>query len=398
MVKQYLVPILGCEPALKATLVWDDPAAAPGVLFALQNDLDLTLVAPNGTVYYPWQLDPGNPQTHATVGPAGDHANNVEQVVVTNPAAGSWTVVVTGTSVPVSAPQRYSLVTEAFPTQPSLSPLSPASTQPGAQVVLHGDNFGCTQGPGTLTLGGGVTVTVAPGSWTNEAITVTLPANAQTGNVAVTTPGGPSNLQNLTIVRTLYLPSVMNNYPPVYQWIDASDGLHVADGDEVTTTIALPFAFKFYGNTYSSATVSSNGFVGFGSLADSYYQNACIPTATLPNNAIYAFWADLDATNTISGTPPGGIWYKPMGASAVIEWQNVPRYGTTELETFEIILGADNSIIVQYQSVTNFNDVTVGIENGAGDVAIQSYCHRSSPPIEVGTAPADGELLFYLSP
>jgi len=397
-VTRNLVPVLGCEPTLKATLVWDDPAGTNNALVAYVNDLDLTLISPNGTVYYPWQLDPGFPANPATTGPSGDHRNNAEQVLVANPAAGNWTVVVTGTSVPVSTHQTYSLVSEAFPTAPSLGSLSPANTQPGAQIVLRGDNFGCAQGPSVLTFGGAVTVTVPAGSWTNEAITVTVPANAQTGNVAVTSPAGTSNLLYLRIVRSLYLPSLMNNYPPVYHWIDASDGVRVADGDEVTTSVALPFAFKFYGSTYTSARVSSNGFVGFGSLADAYYQNSCLPAATLPNNAIYAFWADLDATNTITGTPPGGIWYKPLGTSAVIEWQNVPRYGTIDLETFEIILSADNSIIIQYQSVTNFNDVTVGIENGAGDSAIQSYCHRSSPPTEVGTAPADGGLLYYSSP
>jgi hypothetical protein len=396
-VKTYPVTVIGCEPSLKTTLVWDDPAALPNSLVAYINDLDLTLVSPNNTVYYPWQLNPTVQGDPATNGPGRDRINNVEQVLVVHPIPGTWTIVVTGTAVPTNAPQMYSLVSEAFATAPIISSLSPPVTQPGAQIVLHGDNFGCGQGNSVLTFGGGVTTTVPAGNWTNEAITVTVPPNAQSGNVSLTTAAGTSNLQYLTITRSLFLPLILNNFPPTYHWVDASDGMRVADGDEVTTAVSLPFPFKFYGNRYYSATVSSNGFISFSSLGQAYFQNSCVPTTTLPNDSVYAFWTDLDATNTITGTPPGGIWYKSLGASAVFEWQNVPRYGTTDLETFEIIIGADNSIILQYQSVINVNDMTVGIENESGNTAIQSYCHISNV-IQVGTPPAGGSLLYYFTP
>jgi hypothetical protein len=394
----YAVNVLGCEAALKTTLVWDDPAATANALVAYINDLDLRVVSPNNITYYPWQLDGSFPANAATTGPNGDHVNNVEQVLVGNPIAGTWTIVVSGTAVPMNAPQTYSLVTEAFATAPIISSLNPPVTRPGAQIVLRGDNFGCAQGSSVLTFTGGVTATVPAGSWTDGAITVTVPANALSGNISLTTTAGMSNQKYLTIVRSLYLPAIMHDFPPVYHWVDASDGLRVADGDEVTTAVSLPFPFKFYGNTYDTAAVSTNGFISFAALDQAYFQSSCLPTTAAPNNSIYAFWTDLNATITLTGTPPGGIWYKPLGATAVVEWQNVPRYGTTDLETFEIILGADNSVIIQYQSVANVNDVTVGIENDGGTAAAQSYCHRSDPPFLVGTAPAGGSLFYYTSP
>jgi len=95
------------QPELKVTLVWDDYPGTINAAKELVNDLDLILIAPNGTVYYPWILDPANPSNNATTGE--DHTNNVEQVKITNPAAGKWSVRINGTNVP-NPKQRYSLV------------------------------------------------------------------------------------------------------------------------------------------------------------------------------------------------------------------------------------------------------------------------------------------------
>ncbi len=93
---------------LKATLAWDDAAAAAFAADALVNDLDLELVAPGGAVVHlPWVLAAANPHQPATTGV--NAVDNQEQVLVEDPAAGVWTVRVTGTDVPVG-PQTYGLV------------------------------------------------------------------------------------------------------------------------------------------------------------------------------------------------------------------------------------------------------------------------------------------------
>ena len=75
-----------------------------------------------------------------------------------------------------------------------------------------------------------------------------------------------------------------------------------------------------------------------------------------------------------------------------------PRFGTSDRETFEIVLGSDHSIIIQYLDVTNLNDVTVGAENADGSEAVQTYCQQSSPPLRVGQPPANGQLLYFSLP
>src|SRR6185295_3367535 len=94
---------------LKASLAWDDAAAAAFAATALVNDLTLELIAPDSSVRRAFVLDPANPQLAATTGLNG--RDNQEQVVVANPAAGTWTVRVTGTNVP-QGPQAFGLVYE----------------------------------------------------------------------------------------------------------------------------------------------------------------------------------------------------------------------------------------------------------------------------------------------
>ena len=93
-------------PELRVTLAWDDAPGTPNVNPALVNDLDLRVTGPGGS-FLPWTLDPSNPAASAVQDQA-DHVNNIEQVQVTNPAAGTWTVEVTSFDVP-QGPQPFSL-------------------------------------------------------------------------------------------------------------------------------------------------------------------------------------------------------------------------------------------------------------------------------------------------
>ncbi|MFQ5422478.1 MAG: S8 family serine peptidase [Phycisphaerae bacterium] len=100
--------VLG-DPELKVTLAWDDPPGTPNVSPALVNDLDLRVISPTGVQHFPWTLGGlANPAAPA-VRTLEDHINNIEQVLVDNPEAGTWTVEVVGFNVPVG-PQVFSLV------------------------------------------------------------------------------------------------------------------------------------------------------------------------------------------------------------------------------------------------------------------------------------------------
>ncbi len=73
---------------LRAMLAWDDPAGEPMAQVALQNDLDLRLVDPNGNIHEPWILDPDDPSAAATTGI--NTRDNLEGVSVYGAPAGTW--------------------------------------------------------------------------------------------------------------------------------------------------------------------------------------------------------------------------------------------------------------------------------------------------------------------
>jgi uncharacterized repeat protein (TIGR01451 family) len=88
--------VLSRDQPLRVMLTWTDPAASLSAAKQLVNDLDLTVIGPDGTMYY------GN--NAAT----GDRTNNAEGVVIKNPALGLYTVRVRGYNVP-TATQPYGL-------------------------------------------------------------------------------------------------------------------------------------------------------------------------------------------------------------------------------------------------------------------------------------------------
>lgn len=132
-------------------LYWMDPAASNGATTALINDLDLEVTDPSSGSFLPWILDPTANATAldqpATNG--ADHLNNMEQVVFNNPTAGTYTIDVSGFSVPMG-PQEYFVVYEIISDEITVTyPNSGESFVPGEQESIHWDAPAST---GTFTL------------------------------------------------------------------------------------------------------------------------------------------------------------------------------------------------------------------------------------------------------
>ncbi|NOT50737.1 MAG: S8 family serine peptidase [Chitinophagaceae bacterium] len=99
---------------LKVLLYWNDPAASVMATKTLVNDLDLQ-VDSSGTNILPFTLDtlPANVNLPAVRNP--DHYNNIEQVVIKNPAAGDYHLKVLGTLIAQNPSQEYFLVYDIIP-------------------------------------------------------------------------------------------------------------------------------------------------------------------------------------------------------------------------------------------------------------------------------------------
>jgi subtilisin family serine protease len=177
-----------------------------------------------------------------------------------------------------------------------------------------------------------------------------------------------------------------------YGFIDANTVLSLS-GDDNAAAVALPFPFTLYGQSYSTAYVSTNGFVNF-LAANTTYSNTGIPNTSTPNAAIYALWDDLyvDGTATIRtelvGTAPERKF--------VIEWRTVRFYNTsTPVVRFEMVLFENGQVLLQYGTVgsdarAQGNSATIGIEDSAGSVALQ-YSYNQA-------VLSDGQAIAFLPP
>ena len=168
---------------------------------------------------------------------------------------------------------------------------------------------------------------------------------------------------------------------PAYSWINISTiGINtgITGDDQNAGPFSLGFTMEYYGNSYSSVRICSNGFLSFTSTS-SAYTNYGIPNTGEPNNMVAAFWDDL--------YPPSGgqVYYYQDTANQrfVVQWNNIPHISSGGPYTFEIILYADGTVVIQYQNMVSvFNSATIGIENAAGNDGLQvaynqNYVHNN---------------------
>lgn len=152
-------------------------------------------------------------------------------------------------------------------------------------------------------------------------------------------------------------------------------GTPIVLSDDNFIAVAVPFPFDFYGTTYNDIAVCSNGYVTAGSSnGSSSLGNGSIPSAGVPNNAIYAVWDDVYPV-------AGGTYveYRPGSGEFVVEFNNVPYFGDPTPVSFQIILRdpavwptltGDAQWVIHYNTGTRGSSTT-GIENLAGNDGIQ---------------------------
>ncbi|OSZ80094.1 hypothetical protein CAP36_02195 [Chitinophagaceae bacterium IBVUCB2] len=127
--------------SLRVMLTWNDPAAAPNSSFALINNLDLRVIG--SATHLPWILDPNNPSASATQG--DDNYSNIEQVTVSSPAPGTYTLRVIGEAITTGPTQTYSLSWDIE--QPYIEVIYPNGGEkfnPSTSQVITWDNAGIT--------------------------------------------------------------------------------------------------------------------------------------------------------------------------------------------------------------------------------------------------------------
>ncbi|MFT4525239.1 MAG: hypothetical protein ACI85F_001392 [Bacteroidia bacterium] len=128
----------------KIMVYWSDLEADPAAEFDLVNDLDISLDDPSSSNHLPYVLDhtPNATTLDLPAVPGVDHLNNVEQVAINDPAAGSYTLNISGTAIPFGSQEYY--VSYEFLTEEVdlLFPLGGEGFEPSSFHLIHWDAFG----------------------------------------------------------------------------------------------------------------------------------------------------------------------------------------------------------------------------------------------------------------
>ncbi|HQW91447.1 MAG TPA: S8 family serine peptidase [Ferruginibacter sp.] len=206
---------------LKVMLYWADTAAAPNAAAALINDFDLTVVAPGNITHLPLILDTTPANVNVNAIPGVDRVNNIEQVVIDNPAAGDYDIHVNSFALPYG-PQEYIVTYQVDMNGVTVEyPFGDEKLVPGEKEFIRWNAYGDEANKFTLEYFDGT-------SW--HLISDTVPANAQSYEWEV-----PVTLSNDYLIRVSRNASVFS---------DQSD-----------------FSFSVIGQPLVTATVPCEGYV-----------------------------------------------------------------------------------------------------------------------------------------
>lgn len=162
---------------------------------------------------------------------------------------------------------------------------------------------------------------------------------------------------------------------PAFNWVDIrSVGTNAnLPQDDRALVVALPWSFRFYGSSYNQVSICTNGYLQFGA-SDTAWANRAIPTSTIPNGIIAAFWDDMTLDPADAGY--GNIYYYNDLANNrfIVQWDSIKKFSGTPTGPFyfQAILEPCGDITIQHLTMNGvLTSASVGIENASGTVGSQ---------------------------
>ncbi|GIG60373.1 hypothetical protein Lfu02_47450 [Longispora fulva] len=332
-----------------------DPSTVDLTFTTAPAGLQLTVGSATGTGPFTRTVIVGSTQTVSAPTPQGSYA------------FGGWSDGGAQTHV-LTAPATAATVTATFTPITSTLSVTGTATVAGTGRPLVGATV-------TLNPGGQTTTTSATGGYAFTGLTPgTYGVTVTRGLGRCVTPATASVIVDGPKVADLAVTARSDGYG--YTCVDAALPYRAGStalaltGDDKVAPVTLPFAFPYYGQTYTAATVDTNGVLSFGTAA-SAAANVDVPAASAPNAAIYPFWRDLGldtSSQVLTSAGPGTF---------TVEWRNAYLYGyRSHRISFSVTLSANGDVEVDYQALDPRADeqgggATVGIENETGTVGLR---------------------------
>jgi hypothetical protein len=158
---------------------------------------------------------------------------------------------------------------------------------------------------------------------------------------------------------------------PVYSWDTYYSTSQT--GDDNIYSYDWGWNFTYRGTNYTSAYISTNGYLTFGSIGYDYYPDT-FPHPSNNSNEVCVFGYDLYCDGT--GTLQYGTYGTAPNRKVVITWNNVRYYSYTIRFTCQMILNeSDNSVVMQYNTHAGgwqYNGLATGsgMQNSNGTVGL----------------------------
>lgn len=333
---------------------WSDAAAASGASPALVNDLDLVVTDPGSTTHQPWVLNTtaNSALLNLPAGTGIDRLNNVEQVSIDNPAAGTYNINVAGFNVPMG-PQKYYVVYEIISDGLTLTyPIGGERFVPATQEVIHWDAINATSST-TLEYSvdnGGTWISMATLPPSNRNYTWTVPSNISGQCIIRATNGSltdqsPENFSIAERVTGVTIQSVCPTEATI-TW-NAVAGATSYDvyvlgqkfmevvGNSTTTSHTFPIADPADPIWFAVSAKGGNGWSGLRTNARSYLAGELFNCTLSKDLSVTAINNSASDFQTICNTNP------------IIVSVEVKNDGTDPQTNFMITYQVDSNPVVQ---------------------------------------------------
>jgi hypothetical protein len=161
---------------------------------------------------------------------------------------------------------------------------------------------------------------------------------------------------------------------PVFAWRDIAASGRTAGltgGDVLSEAIPLPFPFPFYGRTFTTVRLSSNGYLTFGDV-EAPYDNQPLPSPGVAGALIAGYWDNLLVPRL-----QNAIWLSESHAFTV-QYDRVLRVNGGGPYTFQIVLFESGEILFQYLEMTGVGfSETIGIQDDSGSAGLPIAFHSA---------------------
>lgn len=235
----------------------------------------------------------------------------------------------------------------SFTVPPVVGGRSPASGYTGATVTVTGTGFDPASTTVTFPKAGGGTVASTPAALAYGSFTVQVPANATTGPITVTTPGGTATSAAFSVVPYLSSASPVAGGSGVPVTLTGT-GFGATQGTSTVTFNGLAATVSSWSNTSIAATVPAGATSG----------NVVVTTPGGSSNGV-GFVVNFvshnifdSAGNAYTCNPNGGNLYKISTGGAVSTFNTtIPNPATLAFDaTGQLYVAATNQTVYKVSS------------------------------------------------